>query len=143
MIDSFKGEYRFLSNFYQSEFMYDGTMWPTVEHAYVANKLRPEHYHSGKEAILTLVNPATVKGVGRKLPMRDDWDDIKLIVMRNLVTCKFRQNKELADRLLATGDQELVEGNWWGDTYWGVCKGVGENHLGKILMEVRKQLNDA
>ena len=42
--------------------------------------------------------------------------------------------------LLATGKATLVEGNSWGDTFWGVCRGKGKNMLGKILMRVRKRL---
>jgi ribA/ribD-fused uncharacterized protein len=69
--------------------------------------------------------------------MRDDWDDVKLGIMRDLVSRKFKQNKDLRLMLEATGDQELVEGNTWNDTFWGVCNGEGCNWLGKILMEVR------
>ena len=140
MIASFKGEYRWLSNFWPCEVYYDGTMWPSVEHAYVAQKCRPEHYLAAREAILKLVNPATVKAIGKKLPMRDNWDDLKVLTMLNLVRCKFTQNQDLREKLLATGDLKLVEGNWWGDEFWGVCKGIGKNHLGNILMMVRNEL---
>jgi predicted NAD-dependent protein-ADP-ribosyltransferase YbiA (DUF1768 family) len=71
--------------------------------------------------------------------MRSDWNDRKLAVMRDLVGQKF-DNPALAMKLIATGNELLVEGNSWHDTYWGVCNGKGENHLGKILMEVRRML---
>jgi ribA/ribD-fused uncharacterized protein len=136
MIDSFKGENRFLSNFWPAEVMLDGMLFPTVEHAYVAAKtLDPE-----KRAEIRLVNTAgQVKRLGRTLDLRTDWDKVKLTIMEDLVRQKF-QHPELAALLLATGDQELVEGNTWGDTFWGVCFDVGCNHLGLILMKVRDEL---
>jgi hypothetical protein len=60
--------------------------------------------------------------------------------MESLVKEKFTRDTELGAKLVATGDEELVEGNYWGDTFWGVCRGVGQNHLGKILMKVREEL---
>lgn len=66
---------------------------------------------------------------------------MKLGVMLELVQKKFHPIF-MQNRLLATDNAELVEGNYWGDRFWGVCKGEGENHLGKILMRVRKELHD-
>lgn len=136
MIDSFTGEHRFLSNFWPAEVELDGIIFPSVEHAYVAAKtLDPE-----VRAEIRLVNTAgQVKRFGRKLVLRPDWDEVKLSVMEDLVRQKF-QHPELAKLLLATGDEELVEGNTWGDTFWGECFGSGANHLGKILMKVRDEL---
>ena len=62
--------------------------------------------------------------------------------MLNLVRAKFKQNPGLAEKLLNTGERELVEGNQWGDTFWGVCSGKGENVLGKILMQVRLEIRN-
>ena len=59
--------------------------------------------------------------------------------MAALIAQKFDKG-ELALALKYTGDAELIEGNNWGDTFWGVCNGVGENHLGKLLMARRAQL---
>jgi ribA/ribD-fused uncharacterized protein len=72
--------------------------------------------------------------------LRSDWTEIRLEIMEKIVRAKFWQNPHLARKLVATGDQKLVEGNRWNDTFWGVCRGVGENHLGKILMRVREEL---
>jgi len=69
------------------------------------------------------------------------WDGAKLGIMAQLVVQKFTNNAVLAQRLHDTGDAELIEGNTWGDTFWGICKGKGENHLGRILMEVRHSIN--
>ena len=60
--------------------------------------------------------------------------------MWRICYCKFAHNDDLKEKLLATGDAELIEGNTWNDTYWGVCRGKGKNHLGKIIMEVREAL---
>lgn len=136
MIDSFTGENRFLSNFWPSEVELDGMLFPTVEHAYVAAKTLDLEQRA---EIATVATPGQVKRLGRKLVLRPDWEDVKLSIMEDLVRQKF-QDPRLAKVLLATGDQELVEGNTWGDTFWGVCFNVGLNHLGLILMEVRDDL---
>ena len=135
MIDSFTGENRFLSNFWPAEVELDGMIFPTVEHAYVAAKTLDMEERRKIQAVAT---PGQVKRLGRKLVLRPDWEDVKLFVMEDLVRQKF-QHADLRQLLLATGDQELVEGNTWGDTFWGVCFDVGLNHLGLILMEVRDE----
>ncbi len=131
VIDKFDKETRFLSNF-----------WPcfelgrSVEHYYQAAKatnLKDRNW------VLDSHNAAAAKYRGRKIEVIQGWDEIKLYRMEELLRRKFYDPK-LRDLLLATGDAELVEGNWWGDTYWGVCKGVGENHLGKLLMKIREEL---
>ena len=75
--------------------------------------------------------------------MRSDWEEVKDKVMYEIVLAKFTQNPDLKEKLLATGDESLEEGNTWGDTIWGTVDGVGENRLGKILMRVRDELNEA
>jgi len=139
IINQFRGENRFLSNFWPAEVEYLGITFPTVEHAYQAAKfIDPDII----DDIANLSTPGKAKREVQKYAIeRVDWDDIKSIIMIELVEKKF-QIPELKDMLIATGDAELVEGNTWGDTYWGVCGGKGENMLGKILMEVRKNLND-
>lgn len=62
--------------------------------------------------------------------------------MKDLIWQKFSFNNELSMKLLATGDQPIIEGNTWGDTFWGVCKGVGYNNLGKLIMERRAELRN-
>ena len=85
--------------------------------------------------------PGEAKKLARKLPIRPDWEEVKDQIMLDLVRIKFSKSG-LKKALLATGDAELIEGNTWNDTYWGVCKGVGQNKLGKILMQVRKELRE-
>lgn len=147
MIDKFQGRWHFLSNFYPCEIEHQGIKYPSVEHYYVAMKFDDEQLIDGKyytpgdlrELISKIKDPGQVKRFGRKVKLRKDWDNQKLKVMNWGVREKFK-NDRLSDLLLSTGDEELIEGNFWNDTYWGVCNGKGQNHLGKILMEVRNEL---
>lgn len=133
-IESFQGEHRFLSNFWHVYVTYDGEVYPTVEHAYQAAKtLNPEF----RKAIC-YATTGEAKRMGRQVPMRPDWEAIKIDVMRDLLKQKFTEEPELRELLLATGDAELIEGNTWNDYFWGVCNGNGQNWLGKLLMEVRE-----
>jgi ribA/ribD-fused uncharacterized protein len=138
VIDSFSGIYSFLSNFHPSPIIYGGLVYPTVEHAFQAMKTQD---HAMRRKISDASGPRVAKTLGRNVELRPDWDDIKLSVMNLFVTRKFTESTDLGTRLIATGDAELIEGNHWNDTFWGVCGGVGENHLGKILMEVRAAIN--
>jgi ribA/ribD-fused uncharacterized protein len=137
MINDFRGKYRFLSNFYPSPISdKNGNVYPTVEHAFQACKTRDP---AEQERIRQAASPGEAKKIGRSITLREGWEEIKLGVMLHCLHAKFR-NPELAAQLLATGDQELIEGNTWGDRYWGVCNGTGENHLGRLLMQVREEL---
>lgn len=136
-IEEFDGEYRWLSNFWPSKINVEGWIFPTVEHGYQAAKsMNPEDWKDIQEC----VSPGAAKRLGKTLKLRKDWDEIKLDIMLEMVRAKFSQNPDLKEKLLATGDAELIEGNQWGDRFWGVCYGTGENHLGKILMQVRGEL---
>lgn len=136
-IDSFRGAYSFLSNFYPFPITYRGKIWATAEHAYQAAKTYDPEW---EERIRLAWRPAEAKALGRAAPMYARWDDFKDRAMRDILHLKFCG--ELKNMLLATGDEELVEGNTWGDTYWGVCKGEGQNRLGTLLMEVRSYLQE-
>ena len=136
IIDSFHGEYAFLSNYYVSPIFYDGILYPTVEHAFQAAKTT---VFIQRIIIANKKTPGQAKCAGRKVTLRDNWDDIKLYIMKELIILKFT-NPKLKSALLNTKDAELIERNTWNDTYWGICNGIGENHLGKILMEVREML---
>lgn len=135
MIDSFHGPYRWLSNFWIVPVIYEGHQYPSVEHAYVAAKTTDE---AMRAEIRAIEKPGQVKRLGRQLALREDWEAIKLDVMEELLRSKFRQ-QHLRNLLLSTGSMELIEGNTWGDRFWGVCDGVGENHLGKLLMKLREE----
>lgn len=138
MIDRFEGKNRWLSNFYKSDVLFEGLTYPSIEHAYQAAKFTDS---DKRERISEMKTPQEAKKAGRtKAFFRPDWDSIKLSVMKGLVQRKFHPGSELSVKLIDTGDQELVEGNWWKDTFWGVCKGKGENWLGRLLMEQREFL---
>ena len=76
--------------------------------------------------------------MGMKLTLRPDWDSFRLLAMEEIIQEKFDQYEALKLKLIMTNPAELIEGNHWGDVFWGVCKGKGENHLGKILMKIWK-----
>jgi N-glycosidase YbiA len=136
-IDSFQGEYRYLSNFWPAEVEYEGIRYPSVEHAYQSAKTLNQ---SERQRIAALPTPAEAKKAGRALPLRADWETAKFKVMEECVGYKFTHHPELRAQLLATGDAYLEEGNTWGDQIWGVSNGIGENRLGKILMKVREEI---
>lgn len=136
-IDCFDGEYAFLSNFYDSPIERDGIVYPTNEHFFQAMKtLNPEEHRK----IAAAATPGKAKRLGRQVKLRPDWEEVKLQIMKEGLILKFFCNKDLAKKLIATGNAELVEGNTWNDKFWGVCDGVGENNLGKLLMEIREDL---
>ncbi len=135
-IERFAGPHRFLSNFYPAPLVWEGRYWPTAEHAYQAAKC---HRSDELWRIQEAPSPGAAKRLGRKIELRADWDEVKERVMLEIVRVKFK-NAYLRRRLIATGSAELIEGNDWGDRFWGVCRGKGENRLGKILMKVRAEI---
>jgi ribA/ribD-fused uncharacterized protein len=140
IINSFQGKYAFLSNFYPATLEYNGTLYPTSEHAYQASKTNSK---LDRDYIASRPTPGQAKKAGQFVQHRPYWEDVKVPIMREIVYLKFAMvhNEHLKKMLLATEDVQLVEGNTWGDVYWGVCKGQGANLLGKILMQVRKDLS--
>ena len=132
MIDKFDGQYRFLSNFYLWRVEFDGLVYTSVECAYQAAKTTDPDLRID----FTDMTSGQAKRAGRRLKLRPDWDKIKEGIMEQLLLDKFSA-KGMKHKLLATGDEELVEGNDWNDVEWGVCDGVGKNKLGKLLMKVR------
>lgn len=139
MIDKFYGKYRFLSNFGEGQIEYEGEVYLTSEHFFQAAKTIDD---AEQKFVRIAPTPGEAKKRGKKITMREDWDEVKDGIMRKALRLKFEQNPELAKKLLATGDQKLVEGNTWGDTYWGVCFGSGENKLGLLLEELRAVLQE-
>lgn len=135
VISSFTGEHRFLSNFHPAVVVLDDVEYPTVEHAYQAAKTRDAAHRALIRAART---PGAAKRLGKTAPLRADWDGgARVDVMLDLVWQKFGRD-DLRALLLATGDATLIEGNTWGDVFWGTCRGVGSNLLGRILMAVRE-----
>lgn len=137
-ITDFHGEYEFLSNFYEVSITYNSLTYGSSEAAFQAQKCMTDE----ERAAFTEYRPSKSKSAGRRVKLRSDWEDVKVGIMEEIVRAKFTQNEELSQRLIDTGEKILVEGNNWGDVFWGVDTrtGKGENHLGKILMKIREEL---
>lgn len=138
-IMSFRGEYSFLSNFYEGKvFTYKGLKFNNTEAPFHAEKC----WSRAKE--FEMIRPLQSKRLGRRVLMRKDWEQIKDRVMYDVCYAKFTQDPVLKAKLLATGNRELVEGNTHGDRCWGMtCSNgvwIGENRLGKVLMKLRDDL---
>lgn len=134
VIDSFSGEWRVLSNFYYAPRDIGGLVYDTAEHWFHANKAISEQDH---ERIRITRSPRDAKRLGRDIVCRADWEAVKLNVMRQGLFHKFVPGGPEAHKLLATGNAMLVEGNSWGDTFWGQVGGNGHNWLGWLLMAQR------
>ncbi len=143
-------ETRFLSNFYpyknrrgdkypeKVSVFFEGLEFDCTEKAYQAAKT----WDIELRKKISKMTPYEAKEywLGKEDQIRSDWDNIKFYILRDLNFQKYRNSPQLRKMLLSTGDALLEEGNTWGDTYWGVCDGVGQNNLGKILMEIREVL---
>lgn len=138
VISDFAGPFWFLSNFSPGVVSMYGQEYPTVEHAFQAAKTEGAEE---REAIRLAPTPLEAKRMGRKVKLRAGWDTTRLNVMEELLRRKFA-DENLAALLAGTCPAELVEGNTWGDQFWGqtVPGFVGENHLGKLLMKIRDEM---
>ena len=144
-IDSFRGEYNFLSNYCSCSFEYKGLVYPNSEAAFQAQKCATEE---AKIKYTTTKNPVVIKSMGKKEPnLPENWDEIAYGIMYDVLKAKFSV-PEMREKLLSTGDAELVEGNHWHDNRWGRCtcekckNKEAKNWLGKILMEIRDEIKE-
>lgn len=157
----FKNEKRFLSNMFPCNivmdssyaskypmFLFDDLIYGSSEHLYQALKSESIDY---RESIRNIVDPHKTKSAARKLKtvdeagffepfLREDWDQVKDFAMKLVLELKFKQNQNLMEQLLKTGNEKLEERNDWKDTYWGTYLGDGQNKLGLFLMELREDL---
>jgi ribA/ribD-fused uncharacterized protein len=138
VITSFRGAYEFLSNFYYCPVRINCITYPSAEHAYQCAKAKTR---VDFERVMACVRPGEAKAIGRTVQKREDWEEVKVEKMLEILQAKF-SNPFLRDLLLLTGDAELVEGNHWGDVFWGRCEktGQGQNVLGTLLMIVREDV---
>ncbi len=134
-VRGFFEEYRFLSNFWPCKVSYGGVVFSTVENAYQAAKCANPH----DIAPFAALTPAEAKKRGGEIALRADWNEVRVVVMADLLAQKF-SDPALRAGLLQTGTAQLVEDNTWDDRFWGVCGGQGENNLGKLLMQLRAHL---
>lgn len=142
-IDESKGKYYFLSNFYQREFTLYGKTCASGEHGFQAAKAATEENH---ERVRLEKTAYRAKLLARRIKLRPDWAEVKVDLMEQVLRAKFADPK-MGQKLLGTGDTQLIEGNDWGDTVFGCVRGKdgewrGHNHLGKLLMKVRADLRD-
>ena len=133
-INEFKGKYNFLSNFYFCPMRYNGLPFLSSESAFQAQKC-PE-----RSSEFSSLSPNNAKKLGRKVKLRDDWEDKKIHIMESVLRVKFL-TPELKEKLIDTYPCELIEGNTWNDRFWGVDleTGEGRNELGKLLMKLRDE----
>lgn len=136
LINEFRGDYYFLSNFYNAPVTYEGITYKNSEAAFQAAKC----VNLKDRAVFADMSASDAKRAGRHVKLRSDWENVKYEVMYNIVKQKFTQNEYLRSRLLDTGFSFLEEGNNWGDRIWGTVNGVGNNVLGVTLMRVREEL---
>ena len=136
MIKTFSGEHRWLSNFYESPLSVMGIPFLNSEAAYQACKTTDLQ----ERKTFSSLTAGASKRLGRKVSLRVGWDDIlKVECMELCLRAKFL-NPTLSAKLIQTKNEKLIEGNTWGDTYWGVSEGKGENVLGRLLMSLRRDL---
>lgn len=146
MINSFKNQYAFLSNFYQISITFEGIIYGSTEHAYQASKSFDNKYRK-MIASIPGNKPGLTKRFGSRVTLRSDWDKVKIDIMSKLLYKKFLY-PHLSNLLLQTQDEDIVEGNHWHDNFWGDCKCKkckdipGQNNLGKLLMDIRKELRE-
>lgn len=146
-VKGFFGEYRWLSNFWLATVDFEGLQYPSTEAAYQSAKtldlsLRKKFANLGSddsENTTYMKIGRAAKRLGKQIQIRPDWEDVKKSVMLSVIREKFK-HPELSALLLSTGNAYLEETNSWNDIYWGVCNGIGENNLGKILMQVRDEI---
>ena len=135
-IAGFVAEHRWLSNFFLCRVEWEGRVYGSAEAAYQSGK-----YPAAERDVFTTLDPDSAKQLSLTKPYdAAAWGARRERTMREVVWAKFSQNPELAKKLLATGERYLEETNWWGDQFWGVYQGTGNNLLGKILMDVRMRL---
>ena len=138
-IDSFHGHHRFLSNFWVHEIEFEGKKYASTEHAFQAAKTLDE---GERKKVRDARSCGHAKKIGQDVTLRSDWESVKIDVMRTVLREKFK-DPMLRQMLLDTGKTKLIEGNTWGDTFWGTCRGKGKNWLGKCLMHIRQEISDA
>ncbi len=141
---AFRGSYRFLSNFYACNIRYLGYRFPSIEHAYQAAKSEDPSVH---RVIQGALSPGRAKRLGRLIRLKPTWDEERIPLMLMFLRLKF-EDSSLRPLLLATGKESLVEENYWHDNFWGNCTCLrcadllGQNHLGRLLMQVREEVGE-
>jgi ribA/ribD-fused uncharacterized protein len=145
----------YLSQWYISSFTDSSTdqRYNCAEQYMMHQKAVSRNEEAAATAILNTLYPKEQKDLGRAVANWNDtaWDEIKEKVVEEGSYMKFSQNKKLRDKLLMTGDRELVEASG-SDRVWGVgfnAKSAlsrrddwGTNLLGKCLMKTRERIKE-
>lgn len=134
-IMTFRGGFYYLSNFFETYIAYKGLVFTNSEAAFQSQKT----YNSQDWEKFTSMSASEAKRAGRRSYLREDWEDVKDSIMREVIKAKFDCNPILKEALLNTGNKYLEEGTTWHDHYWGTCEGVGRNRLGTMLMQLRDE----
>jgi ribA/ribD-fused uncharacterized protein len=150
-IERFRDENYYLSNMYMFTVPIlgpDGIEAHSTEQPYMASKFEDPEIRA---KIMATKNGKAAKSLanhfeeGLGIPRVEGWAEAKIPVMTTVVDMKFRANLDLAEQLIETGEQRITEGNYWGDRFWGVSpagSNKGQNNLGRILMNLRRQLSE-
>lgn len=141
MIHEFRGAYNFLSNFYSTPVLFRGVVYVSSEHAYMSAKSDDPQWK--EYCVNPNVSASDVKENSKHIRYVDNWHTLKFQIMEECLRSKF-ENPILREKLLATGNQNIQEGNYWNDRIWGVdlsvTPNIGENHLGRLLMKIRDEI---
>jgi ribA/ribD-fused uncharacterized protein len=132
-------KYGEFSNFSSFNIYLLGTTWKTTEHYFQARKF---HDSNIVLKIMDATSPKEAAWIGRDLnnKIRNDWELIKIDVMREAIYAKFTQHNCLRELLLSTNDELIIEASPY-DYFWGEgAEKTGKNYLGQILMEVRGKI---
>ena len=138
MIKGMFNEYRWLSNYEVCEIHYEGLIYTSTEAAYQAAKSTDPFVRSK----FINISPAKARKLGQEITCRKDWDKVKKQVMYDVSLDKYTRHEHLKRLLLETKDKYIEETNYWGDQVSGVCNGIGENNLGKIIMKIREEIKN-
>ena len=140
MINQFRGDFYFLSNMYECDIEFNKNKFKSIEHAYIYHKYDNIEI---KKLALSDIDGKVLKIESKRFKKVKGWDDIKLKLMYELLKVKFNKTP-FKEMLISTNDCNIVEGNSWNDTFWGVditqTPNIGENHLGRLIMKVRDEL---
>lgn len=134
----YEHEFYVFSNFSSFQLEWKGYLWPTSEHAYHSEKFSDPQILNGLKNACS-AHDAMKLAYANKDKYRSDWDDVKLKIMKDILRAKTEQHSYVKKKLLESSDKELVEDSWR-DSYWGWGPNKdGENHLGKLWMEIREE----
>ena len=135
VINQFNGEYDFLSNRFGCRFVWQGLQYGNAEAAFQSSKCMDASERKAYAGCSA--DKAALKG--REQAPFPGWEDARLNIMGSILRAKFEQNLSLMKKLTDTGSCILINGNNKQETYWGVdlYSWQGENHLGRIIMDIR------